>query len=138
VLRQSTNINGNPVVSFWVPTDANGNRYWHASSGQKVWRISNDESATIAESVVGADLAQPEEIISLSGVHDVTGETLFACTGQHLFRSPDGSRWNMVHDFGEDRAIALAVTPSYLTDRAIYALLLGGTFCQGIVSNISV
>jgi photosystem II stability/assembly factor-like uncharacterized protein len=130
VLSQPTH--GHAVVGLWIPSDTSASRSWYASLGNTVWKFSTNANSPVAETVVNAESTQTEVIVSLSGIHDVMGETLFACTGQHLYTLPDAHRWNMVHDFGADTAIALAVTPAYHNDKAVYALLLGGTFCKGV------
>jgi hypothetical protein len=68
----------------------------------------------------------------LTGVHSETGQILLAGTGRHVFKLSDNA-WRNVYDFGSERAIALALSPTYLNDKTIYALLLGGSFGQVVI-----
>lgn len=136
VLSQPTR--GNAVVSFWIPTDSaksadsaesDADSSWYVSLGNRVWKF----GASIAESTIGADM---EDILSLTGCKHETGHILFACTGRHLYTSQDAMAWHMQHDFGTETAIAFALSPAYPSDRTAYALLLGGTLCQGVVGSL--
>lgn len=122
---------GNPVVSFWSPAEAAANRPWFASSGNKVWRFSSRMRTTFIESVVFKDPTLQESIFSLTGVQTQAGPMLFACTGQHIYRSTDEETWTMVHESGGEPIIQLTLDPVYAANTAAYVLLLGGTFCQG-------
>ncbi len=77
------------------------------------------------------DGAPPEAIVALTGMQDPVGQMiLLACTGQHIYQSQDARSWVSAHDFGNDRAVAFSLAPSFLLDRGAYALLLGGAFCK--------
>ena len=130
VLNQS--VSGNPVVSLWIPGPA-ADRPWYASLGNKVWKFSSRRGGSSVQSSIFSDTLQKENILALNGIRDQTGQILFACTGQHIYKSLDEKSWTMVHDFGNERAISLALSPSYLEDKTAYALLLGGSFSQGVI-----
>ena len=113
----------NPVVSFWVPSEAMPDRPWYASLGSKVWKFSERRSgASIQSSLLpGEDLS--ESIVSLMGKQSGDSLTLFACTGRRLFSSRDDARtWTPVHDFHPHRVVRV----SLLNDERFYVLQLGG------------
>ena len=58
---------------------------------------------------------------------------LLAGTGQHVFKMSEGKEWRKIHDFGGERAVALALSPTYLKDKTVYGLLLGGSLAQGVI-----
>jgi hypothetical protein len=130
VLNQS--VSGNPVVSLWIPGPA-ADRPWYASLGNKVWKFSSRRGGSSVQSCIFSDTLQKENILALNGIRDQTSQILFACTGKHIYKSLDEKSWTMVHDFGNERAVSLTLSPSYFEDKTAYALLLGGTFSQGVI-----
>jgi hypothetical protein len=133
VLRHPTP--GNPVVCLWIPPGFAAGEPWVASQGRTVWRFGARTVDSAAELGAVADASQREDIVTLTGVQHSAGCTLFACTGQHLYRSPDAKTWDAVHDFGEEPAIAFSPSSAFNADRAVYALLLGGAFCRGAIRD---
>lgn len=131
VLSQPTS--GNPIVSFWIPAEPTANRPWYASLGNKVWKFSTRKGSSSAEASICADEAGQEDIFSLTGSQDPAGQNLFACTSQRLYKSTDAKTWTVVHDFSPEKALSFALSPAYLADKTAYALLLGGSFSQGMV-----
>ncbi|MGE5224218.1 MAG: WD40/YVTN/BNR-like repeat-containing protein [Omnitrophica WOR_2 bacterium] len=131
VLNQPANLN--PVVSFWIPAEPAVNRPWYASLGNQVMKFSSRRGSRHTESSVFESGGQDRNIIGLTGVQTHKGAVLFACTGQHLFQSADAKAWTLAHDFKEERAISIALSPEYLETNHVYALLLGGAFLKGIV-----
>ena len=129
VLRQPAGPN--PVVSFWVPAGAD--HAWYASLANKVWKFDTRAGTAVAEFSIGTKSAQPEDIRSLRGVVHSKGQTLYACTGQRVYASPDGTSWSMVHDFGNEVVLSFTLSPNHPSDQTAYALLLGGTLCRGVV-----
>ena len=126
-------VGENPVVAFYIPADAVPDRAWYAGCGNRVWKFSARKGQPVAQSTVFPAVGPGESILSLTGVHNGTGQTLLAGTGRHVFKLSDAKAWRNVHDFGSERAIALALSPTYLKDRTVYGLLLGGTFCQVVI-----
>ncbi len=124
---------GHQVVSFWSPVEAEVNRPWFASAGNKVWKFSSRMGSLFTESVVFQDISRQESIFSLAGVQTSQGITLFACTGQHIYKSLDEETWTLVHEAGDEPIIQLILAPSYPSNKKAFLLLLGGSFCQGVL-----
>ena len=123
----------NPVVSLFIPTELAADRPWYAACGNLVWKLSTRRGRSPSESMVFSADRAGESIVSLTGIQNDTGQMLLAGTGQHIFKTSDGKAWREIHDFGGERAVALALSPNYLKDKTAYGLLLGGSFYQGII-----
>jgi photosystem II stability/assembly factor-like uncharacterized protein len=123
----------NPVVSFWMPTEAAADRPWYASVGDKVWKFSARAGRPYTQSRLLVEMAQPVNILALLGFQDSVGQTLFACTGQHVYRSMDEKTWKLAADFGNEQALGLVLSPSYAIQKTVYALLLGGSMVKGVI-----
>jgi photosystem II stability/assembly factor-like uncharacterized protein len=123
-------VTGNPMVAFWNPPGPAADRPWFASLGNQVWKLSARSGEISARALVFPQ-AQRENILSLSGTHIPGGLLLLACTGRRLYQSKDGQAWTQAHDFGNERAVSITISPSYASNKAVYALLLGGTLCKG-------
>ena len=129
----SRSVSENPVVPLYVPPEPAADRTWYAACGNLVWKLSARKGRSPAQSMV-FPAGSGESILSLTGVYDSTGQTLLTGTGPHVFKlSAHSKAWHSVHDFGSERAIALALSPAYLTDKTVYALLLGGSFGQAVI-----
>jgi hypothetical protein len=50
-----------------------------------------------------------------------------------VFKSDNAQDWTVAHDFGHDRALALALSPNYAQDKLAYVLLLGGALGQVVI-----
>jgi photosystem II stability/assembly factor-like uncharacterized protein len=124
---------GSPVVSFWLPTEAAANRPWFASAGNKVWRFSSRQGNPFTESIVFTDPALQEVIFSLVGVQGEDGLVLFACTGQHIYRSVEGGVWATVHESTAEPILQLSLDPEYAANSTAYIMLLGGKFYRGLL-----
>jgi photosystem II stability/assembly factor-like uncharacterized protein len=122
----------NPVVAFYIPAVVAPDRAWYAGCGNRVWKFRGRKGQPVVQSIVFPSTGPGESILSLTGVHSETGQILLAGTGRHVFKLSDNA-WRNVYDFGSERAIALALSPTYLNDKTIYALLLGGSFGQVVI-----
>jgi hypothetical protein len=121
----------NPHVTFWFPSGPATDRPWYASLGNQVWKVSGRSGGTHSHSSVSSESAFSETILSLTGMQDPLDQILlFACTGQYIYKSQDARTWVRVHDFGDDRAVAIHLSSAFLVNRTVYALLLGGVFCR--------
>jgi photosystem II stability/assembly factor-like uncharacterized protein len=121
----------NPHVSFWFPYGPAIDRPWYVSLGSSIWKISSRSGGAHSRSSLPTEAGSGEMILTLTGTQDQTGQVLlFACTGQHLYQSLDNQSWTLVHDFGDERAVALTLSTAYTTDKTAFALLLGGSFCK--------
>ena len=120
----------NAVVTFCVPANPAPERFWYASLGNQVWKFSTRASRPPSRPAVVSFEGRADNILSMAGLADPTNPVLLASTGQHLFKSSDAKSWSLVYDFGSERAISLALSPSYPADKTVYALLLGGSVCQ--------
>jgi hypothetical protein len=92
--------------------------------------VSSRKGRTAIAAIVFDDSDQTESILSLTGVQGQGEQMFIAATGRHVYKSADGQAWSMAHDFGNDRAVSVSVSPNYLKDKTIYALLIGGTFSR--------
>jgi hypothetical protein len=126
-------IGENPVVAFWIPSEAAADRPWYAALGNKVLKFSSRKGRRPIAVDVFDDRVQREDILTLAGVQAQEEQALFAATGRHVYKSGDGQSWTMEHNFGNDRAVTVSVSPNYLKDKTLYALLIGGTFARLIV-----
>jgi photosystem II stability/assembly factor-like uncharacterized protein len=126
-----------PVAGFWAPPDGAGDTAWYASLDHQVWAFRGGRLMGAGEGAVLADLILDAEdgsrVLSLTGSHSESGSLLFACTGQAIYRSTGTNSWITLHHFGDETAISLALSPTYAEDSTAYALLLGGSFCRGIL-----
>lgn len=122
-----------PVVSFYIPLEPAPDRPWFASLGSQVWKLSLRRAGSGLQSTLLTGSEWQENIVALTGHQSSGALTLFACTGPRLYKSVDAQAWSLVHDFGHERAVALALSPAYPDNHIAYVLLLGGTFVQGTV-----
>ena len=125
----------NPVAAFWLPTHGRGEGSWYASLDHQVWEFQYPAGAASALPTLIFETAREDKILSLTGARGPTGQILLACTGETLFKSTETKAWTVAHHFGDERAIALALSPAYPSDSTAFALLLGGAFCQGVVGQ---
>jgi hypothetical protein len=123
----------NPLVSFFVPSEAIPDRPWYASLESSVLRFSARKGRPYAEYTLSGREGQGDQVLFLTGAYSPSSQVLFATTGQRLFKSTDAAAWTLVHDFGSERAVALAPSPAYAEDKSLYVLLLGGTFCRVVI-----
>jgi photosystem II stability/assembly factor-like uncharacterized protein len=129
----------NPVVNFCSLPPATSDSPWYASLDHQVWEflcVSTGHSPlTGGEGLVSANLIFETEdgsrVLSLTASQ--SRSPLFACTSQVIYQSTGIRSWKAVHHFGDERAIALALSPTYPDDATAFALLLGGSFCRGIL-----
>ena len=126
-------VGENPVVTLFVPADLGPDRAWYAGCGNQVWKLSARKGRRPAASTVFLADGSGESILSLTGIQNETGQILFASTGRHVYKVSEDKIWRQVYDFGSERALTLVLSPKYLKDKTIYALLLGGTFAQGVI-----
>jgi hypothetical protein len=126
-------VGENPVAAFWIPTAPSADRPWYAALGNQVLKFSSRRGRTPEPATVFADSGQGESILMLTGVQGPGEPVLLAATGRHVYKSANGQSWTMAHDFGNDRAVNVAVASTYLTDKTLYALLIGGTFARFLV-----
>jgi len=96
-------------------------------------KFSSRRGRTAVASTVFDNSSQAEDILTLFGVQGPDELALLTATGRHIYKSADGQSWTPAHDFGNDRAVMVSVSPNYLKDKTIYALLIGGTFARLIV-----
>jgi photosystem II stability/assembly factor-like uncharacterized protein len=123
----------NPVVSFWIPTEAAADRPWYASLGNRVWKFSARAGRPVIESIVFKDTDQPESIFALRGILESNSQLIFACTSKHIYRSINEKTWRVAADFGAEQALDLALPASFIKNKLVYALLLGGTMVRGLI-----
>jgi len=126
-------VGENPVVALFVPTELSADRPWYAACGGIVWKLSARRGRNPSQSVVVPGEVAGENILSLTGIQNDTGQVLLASTGQHVFKLADDKPWRQIHDFGGERAVALVLSPNYLKDKIVYGLLLGGSLVQGVI-----
>jgi photosystem II stability/assembly factor-like uncharacterized protein len=125
-----------PVVCFHSPRAWSGRDSWFVSIGDRVWRIDPGGRSMATECGAVGKRAPGSEIIGLAsgetsrGAGGAGGRVLFACTGSRLYSSTDANTWKPSHDFGNDVAIAFALSPTFDADGAAFILLLGGAFCR--------
>jgi hypothetical protein len=119
----------NPVIALFVPPEPAADRPWYASLENHVWKFSGRRGRSPTKMTVFANDQQVENILSLTGT-----EGLFlASTGRRLFKALDEKSWTLVHDFGGERAVALALSPTFAKDKTIYLLLLGGAVSRMVM-----
>jgi photosystem II stability/assembly factor-like uncharacterized protein len=131
-------VSENPAVSYWIPPQPIADRPWYVALGNQVWKFSSRRGGAAA--LLGSAVPSPlsakidEAVLTLTGFQGLSGTILFANTGQRLYKSSDEAKsWTMVHDFGDERAVSIVLSPDYANDKTVYALLLGGVFCRGVV-----
>jgi photosystem II stability/assembly factor-like uncharacterized protein len=122
-----------PVISFWVPEKPVTDKLWFMSIGNKVWKFSSRTGVRYTQTYVFATTNQKQQVLCLAGAVHQNGYSLFACTGKCLYKSNDAKTWNVAHDFLDERAISIALSPSYNDNKTVYALLLGGMLSKGLV-----
>jgi hypothetical protein len=126
----------NPVVRLWLPPYGGSDRTWYASLDHQVWEFRR-APADEGEGSISANLIfetdDGDRVLALTRSQIQTGVVLFACTGRTIYRSTGKRAWQAVHYFGDELAIALALSSSYPDDATAFALLLGGSFCHGIL-----
>jgi hypothetical protein len=74
-----------------------------------------------------------DSLLALTGAQTPDGHLLLASSGRQLFKALDGADWSVARDLGQDRALALAPSPSYAKDKTVYLLLLGGAVAQVVI-----
>jgi photosystem II stability/assembly factor-like uncharacterized protein len=121
-----------PVVTFWSPRDPK-EESWFVSLGNKVWKLGSRTGVIFSQSSIFTEDGQNENIISLAGIQCSMGTVLVVSTGKYLYKSVDGNSWTIVRDFGNERAVSVALSPNYMLDKTGYALILGGSFYKGII-----
>jgi hypothetical protein len=126
-------VGGNTPISFWFPPGPSTGRSGYAGLGNTVWKLNARPGSPLAEAEV-VPAGQGEILLALAGAEGPAGPVLFAGTGRQLYRSSDGIDWKLAHDFGNERAVAFVPSPAYAQTQVMYALLLGGTVCKGIVA----
>jgi photosystem II stability/assembly factor-like uncharacterized protein len=121
----------NPLVALYVPKEPSAEGRWYAAWGHQVWtlRAGSQGDAPVAASVFDPD-GQLERLTGLTGGVGPSGPVLFATTGRHIYQSTDGQDWTEIYDFGQERAVALTLSPTFASDQTAYALLLGGSMCK--------
>jgi len=122
-----------PVVTFWIPPQSGPGEAWYASLDHQVWVLRRPSGKTPAHSNPIFETEDGNRIMTLTGCRSRKGLSLFACTGQTIYKSTGTKSWRAVHHFGDERAVAIALSPSYPDDQTAYALLLGGALCRGIL-----
>ncbi len=119
-----------PVVRLWGHAHDDWGAPWYASLDHQVWEVrpSSDGHGGAARPLF--EVADGGKVVALLGSQTQSGMAFFACTGQTLYQTSGADSWTAIHDFGDERAVALDLSPSYPDDPTAYALLLGGAFCQ--------
>jgi len=123
----------NPLVSFFVPSEPAPDRPWYAGFGNQVWKLSARRGKPAVAATVFSEEMPGETLVSLTGVHDPANPTLIAGTSKRVFKSSDAKSWTLVYDFGNERAVSLALSPSYPKDKTVYVLLIGGKFGRVVI-----
>lgn len=128
-------VNSNSVVVFWIPEWADAHDQWYLAYGNRIWVLV--ESSVVATSTLfDSTQAQRENVVALTGIRHMSGQTMLACTNRHVYRSRDGMTWEAIHNFEEEMAIAFVLSPTYPYDATVYALLLGGTFIRLFIPSV--
>lgn len=127
-------IGPNPLVSLFVPADPNPNQAWYAGFGHQVWKFSARKGRPGAPATVFTPAEPGEIILQLIGLQNQVGQLLIVGTGRRLFTMTNGQDWEEAYDFGRERAISVALSPDYPQDKTVYALLVGGSVCQLVLS----
>jgi photosystem II stability/assembly factor-like uncharacterized protein len=125
------------VIRFWPSSCGDPHTPWYASVGHQVWEFRSPPGSDKTCAGLIFEAEEGSSILALTG-SQISGETgnesfLFASTGQTLYRSTGTKDWDAVYDFGDERAIDLALSPTYSDDATVFALLLGGSFWRGIL-----
>ncbi|MFN8446734.1 MAG: hypothetical protein U0175_38430 [Caldilineaceae bacterium] len=129
VQRLSQLADSSSLVSFWMPSPASEVKCWYASLDQHVWKFANEPGAGNANADLSFTTEDGSKILSLVGSAD--GSKLFALTGQWLYQVTEANISKVVHDFGDERAVALTLSPDSEGEITAFALLLGGQFYTG-------
>jgi hypothetical protein len=119
-----------PVVQFWIPPHEDSSNTWYASVDQQLWEFRRPWEKGLVSANLVFEAAEGGRILTLTGSKTSREISLFAGTGQTLYQSIGANAWTTVHDFGDERAISLALSPAYPDDATVFALLLGGAFCR--------
>jgi hypothetical protein len=123
----------NPLVAFYLPAEPAPDRPWYAGVGNNVWKFSARRGrAPVAAAVFEPD-EQADSLLALTGTQTPAGPVMLASSGRQIFKSVDGQAWSLAYDCGLDRALALALAPTYAKDRTVYLLLLGGAFAHALI-----
>jgi photosystem II stability/assembly factor-like uncharacterized protein len=120
-----------PVVTLWSPPPRGPGETWYASLDHQVWEFRHPPGRGSAHARSLFTVEDESKILTLTGSRRRGELILFACTGQAIYQSTGTQAWAAVHHFGDERAIAFALSPSYPDDPTAYVLLLGGAFCRG-------
>ncbi len=129
----SVPVGQNPLVAFYLPSEAAPDRPWYAGVGNQVWKFSARRGRPPVASTVFETDERGESLLSLTGAQTAAGQVLLAGTGQQVFKSVGGENWTVAYDFGRDRALSLALSPTYAKDKTVYVLLLGGVLGQVVI-----
>ncbi len=103
---------------------------WHASIGHTVFMFEQD--ALAAQGVIQPKDEAMATVLGLCGATHAGRHVLFANTGRRILRSESVTDWRIVHDFGEDIALALALGKPSAGKASVCALVLGGEFQRGV------
>lgn len=123
----------NPLAALYLPAEPAPDRPWYAGVGNQVWKFSARRGRPpVASTVFEAD-ERGDSLLSLTGAQTSAGQVLLASSGRQIFKSTDGQDWTVAYDCGVDRALALALSPTYAKDKLVYLLLLGGAFAQAVI-----
>ena len=123
-------VEANPHVAFWFPFGPAVDRPWFVSLGRTIWKISS-RSGDFFRFDLPAENGDSAMILNLTGTQDASDQViLFANTGQSIYQFSNSRDWNKVFEFGDERAVSIALSPTFQTDRTAFALLLGGSFCK--------
>jgi hypothetical protein len=102
-------IGKNPVISFFVPPEPAPDRPWYTSFENHVWKFSGRKGRSPVQMTVFSKDKLAESILSLTGTDGI----LLASTGRRVFKSLDEKSWTLVHDFGNERAVSLSLSPTF-------------------------
>lgn len=120
-----------PVVRFCIPSNDPPGAAWYASLDHQVWKFEHPQGKGPARVTLIFETDDGSRVLALTGSQTRSGFLLFACTGQAIYCSAGTNAWTVVHHFGNERAIALALHSAYPDEATAYALLLGGSFSGG-------
>jgi len=120
-----------PLAALWVLDRPGWGARWYASLDGQVWEFREAGGRSSGHPLPLGDQGE-SKVLGLAGGQGREGPALFACTGEAIYKLT-GRSWTAVHHFGPERAVALALSPSYSRDASAFALLLGGAFCRGIL-----
>jgi photosystem II stability/assembly factor-like uncharacterized protein len=130
----SASVGRNPLASFFIPAGQAPDRPWYVGLGNQVWKLSGRKGRAGSPAEVFTPQAPGETLLLLTGLQDQDAPLLIAGTGRRLFTSTDAKTWTEAYDFGRDRALSLALSPNFVKDKTVYALLVGGSVCQLLIS----